>query len=239
MMRRGMVIALSGIDSSGKSTQRRNLEAMLTDCGLSPRTIWSRPGYTPGLGRLRRLLRIHKRRRSSPKEGISGKPGQYPQRAATLPNPVKRRLWLTVAQLDLLWLYAVWIRWLRALGRSVICDRYLLDGMVDFRVNFPDDQVERRLLFRLLRRCAVRPDAAFCLLIPPQESQRRSRQKARYHWETEEILDNRHAAYLAAGDELGVTVLDGTRSTDEISTQMRETIRQVLPGSGCGERWAS
>lgn len=228
-----MVVALSGIASSGKSTQRQRLEAWLSDRGSEPVSIWSRAGYSPGLKRrlkhpLRRVVRILKGRRGAQREGVSAKPGRYPRRASSLPNPVVRRLWLTSALLDLLWLYAVRIRLLRAVGRAVICDRYLLDCLVDFRVNFPDDHVERSPLFRLLRRLAVRPDAAFCLLVPVEESMRRSRNKARYNWETREVLEARHAAYRAASDELGVVALDGTRSVAEIAAAMEDTVRRAL-----------
>lgn len=240
MRRRGVVVALSGIDSSGKSTQRERLVELLSSRGQPPVTVWSRPGYGPGLKRrvkylLRRVRRLLSgRRRGARRKRVNERPGEYPRRASSLPNSFLRRLWITSAIVDLLWLYAVRIRLHRAAGRDVICDRYLLDCSVDFRVNFPDDRVEDRLLHRLLKQLAVRPDAAFCLLVPVEESMRRSRDKDRYHWETREVLEARHAAYRSASAEQGVAVLDGTRSVDDLAAEIEEAVRLA-----CGETRAT
>src|SRR6185436_3648119 len=124
---RGMLIALSGVDCAGKTTQRELLMEALREHGLRPRKIWTRAGYTPGLEAVKRALHPLRGRRKARRQGVSERPSRYPRRASDLRNPLRRWLWLTAALLDLVWVYAVRVRLLRAAGRTVVCDRYLLD----------------------------------------------------------------------------------------------------------------
>jgi thymidylate kinase len=228
---RGLVIALSGVDCAGKTTQRAGLVGVLRSLGSEPLTFWSRAGYTPGLKALEKALRRLRGRRGSPRSGVSSRPGGYPRRAASLRNPLVRWLWLRAALLDLWVSYGLRLRWWRATGRVVICDRYLLDCLVDFRVNFSAERVEELLLFRLLRRTAVRPDAAFCLLIPAELSARRASAKARRHWETLEVLRARRREYGRLCGELSVRALDGTREAGDLAVQLQREVLAVLQAS--------
>lgn len=221
---RGCVLALSGIESSGKSTQRALLIEHLRARGVEPVALWSRPGYSSRLRAGKRLLRALRGRKPRERERVSSEPGRYPRRAETLPNPVVRWGWLSLALLDLLWVHAVQVRLWRARGRTVLCDRHLLDSLVDFRVYFPDDRVEERWLCRLLRGLAVRPDAAFCLLVPAQESLRRTQERGRHHWETLEVLERRVAAYRVLADELGTRVIDGCEPVPRIAAVLRAAV---------------
>ena len=224
--RAGLVIALSGIESAGKTTQRDALTSQLRRRGQTPISVWIRAGYTPRLKLAKRMLRALRRRGRRERQGISDRPGQYPRRAANLKRGLQRWFWLTVAMLDLVWMYGIEVRLWRARGRTVICDRYLLDCLVDFCVNFPDDRVERRWLCRLLRRLAVQPDAAFCLLIPAEQSLQRSRVRSRYNWETLDVLQQRCDEYRALGTELGVEILDGNQP----AASLAETLQSKLEG---------
>jgi len=215
----GFLLALSGIESSGKSTQRALLVDYLRTRGIEPVCIWSRPGYSSRLRVGKRLLRAL--RGAKPRDRAPKGPGRYPRRAANLGHPLKRWSWLTLALLDLLWLHAVRLRLARALGQTLVADRYLLDSLVDFRVYFPDDRVEERWLCRLWRTLAVRPDAAFCLLVPAEESMRRTRDRGRRHWETLAVLEQRLSTYRVLAEELGVPVLDGREAPERIAALLR------------------
>ena len=72
---------------------------------------------------------------------------------------------------------------------------------------------------RLLRRLAVQPDAAFCLLIPAEQSLQQSRVRSCYNWKT---LDE----YRALGTELGVEILDGNQP----AASLAETPQSKLEG---------
>jgi len=227
---RGFVLALSGIDSAGKSTQRDLLIEGLRSGGGTPVHLWTRPGYSPRIRMGKNLLRRALGKKKASRDRVSSASGQYPRRASTLGHPLKRWGWLTVALLDLLWVYVVQVRFLRALGRQVICDRYLLDSLVDFRVYFPDDRVEDRLLCRLLRALSVRPDVAFCLLVPTEESMRRTTARGRHHWESRETLQQRLDDYRALALELDVQILDGREPVEQIASRMRDSLSEVFGG---------
>lgn len=241
MSRRGIVVALSGVDCAGKSTQCELLEEHLRALGYEPARVWTRAGYTPGLKVVKGWLRRLKGRKPrAERTGVSETPSQYPRRAANLPNRFQRWLWVTSALLDLLWVYGVQLRLGRASGEAVLCDRYLLDCMVDFRVNFPGDGIEERLLFRLLRRVAVRPDVSLCLLVPAELTMARSRDKQRFHWETLEVLERRHAQYRELARELGILAYDGERPSAEIAADVRARVDEALgsrpvPRAGAAE----
>src|SRR5688572_19824497 len=88
---RGVVIAVSGVDCAGKTTQRERLVGVLRSLGSEPVTFWSRAGYTPGLKALRNTVRKALRRlrgRGSPRSGVSSRPGGYPRRATSLRHPL-------------------------------------------------------------------------------------------------------------------------------------------------------
>lgn len=230
MNRRGILIALSGVDCAGKSTQRALLLETLRAWGYAPVTIWTRLGYTPGMEAAKRVLRaLVGRKKESARHAPSKEPGRYPRRATDLSNPFGRRLWLTGALLELLWVFAVRIRLWKARGRVVVCDRYLLDCLVDLRVNFPSERIEERRLARWLRGFSVRPDAAWCLMVEPEQTLERSRRKSRHHWETLDVLRRRWCEYETLSRNLCVAIVDGTRPAGELARSLRQRLAAILP----------
>ena len=218
--RRPPLIAIGGMDRAGKSIQRRALLEHLVAIGYEPVYRWSRVGYTRRIESAKRFLR----RLRGGRKAEGGEPRSYPQRASRMRSPLKRRLWTTVALLDLLWEYAVSVRLLRARGRAVVCDRWLCDALVDLRVNFPQDRVEERLLGRLLGRLAVRPDASFLLLISPEESLRRAHASGRRHVEPGPVLEARLGEYRRiAATGLGEAI-DAGRDPEAIAKDLRERL---------------
>jgi thymidylate kinase len=231
-VRRGVLVALSGVDCAGKSTQRDLLVEAMRARGWRTLNFYVRPGYTPGLRLFKDMLRGFTRERPTQRNEVSSEPSRFPRRASNLGHPLRRRLWLTAALLDLLWLCCVRIPVARRRGWAVVCNRYFLDCRVDFRVNFPDDRVESWLLFRLLMKYRARPDAGFCLLVSAEESLRRAQRKARFHWEPLEVLEARVRDYAALAPPLGVEILDGTWPTEEIARAIQN--RVVVPSGPSG-----
>jgi thymidylate kinase len=215
----GLLITFSGLDGAGKSTQIALLMKRLHRDGREPRYVWTRGGYTPLLERLKGLLRRLPGRIVPPS-------GHNPQRTQAFRRGWVRRLWLALALLDLVWLYGVRVRWWRWRGRNVICDRYLWDTQMDFRLNLPQENVENKWLWRLLARVTPKPDAAFLLLVPVEESVRRSDVKGEPFRDTPEVLAQRLTLYeaWARQDERRWHVLDGRRPVDELASGVWETI---------------
>ena len=131
-----MLLAFSGLDCSGKSTQIDLLKDYFIKNNKKQLVFWSRGGYTPGFQKLKYLLRR-----------FSGKklphPGFSPQREKALSNPFIRRVWLTIAILDLIYYYAIYLRLKKLLNYNIICDRYLMDTNIDFKLTYPQVETDK------------------------------------------------------------------------------------------------
>ena len=213
------LIAVSGIDSAGKSTQIANLTEYLQGRGEAPLVLWSRGGYTGGFGALKTFFR-----RFCP--GLIPPPGQNKQREAALSRSQVRRVWLLLALADLIRVYGLSIRWWQLRGRTVICDRYLWDTLIDFRLNFPAENVERWWLWRWLVRLSPQPDVSFLLMIPVEESLRRSQEKDEPFPEPEEQRRQRYAQYQQLQQEgLWSVMIDATRPVDQVWAEIQAALR--------------
>lgn len=209
----GILIVFSGLDGAGKSTQIQRLVERLRSQGQSPVIYWTRGGYTPLFSAVKAALRRLSRGRAVPQAG----PSQ--QRSQALARPAVQRLWLALAMVDLLWIYGVQVRWQRWRGRVVLCDRYLGDSELDFRLNFPQQPFQRWLLWRLLAWATPQPDASFLLLIPVEESIRRSQMKHEPFPTPPDLLAQRLRGYeTLAGRGLWQMVLDGRQPVDDLAT---------------------
>ncbi len=213
-------VTFSGLDGCGKSTQLELLAEQLSGRGVRVARVWSRGGYTPGVLWLKRVARRVMGRRAPP-------PGKGRQRDATLGNPLVRAAWLDLALLDLIRLYGVELR-LRALrGEAVLCDRYLWDTLVDFRVNFPGVDVTRRPLWRVLERVARRPDLAIYLALDPELSERRAIEKNDPFPEPMEARVRRRSAYEALLHRF--TVLDARRPREGLHAEILARLATPTP----------
>lgn len=215
--RRGLLIAFSGLDGAGKSSQIELLMERLAREGQKLVYLWTRGGYTPHFEYLKVLLRRLLGRAVPPS-------GHSLQRSRALRKGWIRRLWLVLALSDLSWVYGVQVRWWRWRGRTVICDRYLWDTLVDLRLNFAQDQVEQWWLWRFLVRVTPQPDAAFLMLVPVEESVRRSDAKGEPFRDSSEVLARRLAEYEALAQRGQWQVMDGRLSSSDLASQIREVV---------------
>ncbi len=165
------LIVFSGLDGAGKSTQLKLLADQCHQRQIPVAQVWSRGGYTAGMEWGKQIVRRMTGRRVIPK------PGASQQRTQQFSRPLIRRVWITLAIFDLMFLYAIWIRWQLLRGRIVLADRYWQDTLLDFQLNFPNDHVERWWLWRLLVTSAPKPSTSILLTIPVEESLTRSQEK--------------------------------------------------------------
>jgi len=216
------VIVLSGMDGAGKSTQMNRMRLQLQAEGARVAAIWSRGGYTPGMQALKSAIRSCSGRQWIPAAGPSAERSQAFQRSRV------RRLWLTLAMLDLVLLYGVWIRFLRRFGWTVLCDRYLPDTALDFQLHFPQEPFERWWLWRFLTWVTPGPDAVFLLLIPPAESQIRSRQKQEPFPDSLEVLEQRYRTYQEWSQSNSWHVIDARVSEQRVAEEIDACLRSEI-----------
>jgi thymidylate kinase len=151
-----MVVAVSGVDGSGKTTLRNSLVADLKRAGVNVSTVWVRPGM--GLGRLVALATIGKR--ALRQEAAAGVRAMAEGRnRATAPQSRRGVVGWTWAMLvTLAFLRNVWDQHVRARGSVVVYDRHLVDALatLDFAYEGVDLRVQHALVRWLLPRADVR-----------------------------------------------------------------------------------
>ena len=185
-----MLITFSGMDGAGKSTQIDLLEDKLRQNGFRCKKIWARGGYTPGFELLKKLVRLILGRSAIPQ-------GKSAKRTKVISKPAVARVWLILAMLDLIVLYAIYMRFQLILGKKIICDRYVEDTYIDFMLNFPQIDFEKMLLWKVLVFSAPRPTLAILLLLPVAISMKRSKEKNEPYPDSEATLEKRLEQYTS------------------------------------------
>jgi dTMP kinase len=203
------LLALSGIDGAGKSTQLNLIQEDFEKNGESVVYLWTRGGNTPGVNGLKALLRK-----------LAGKnlpaSGHSVRRDKMLGKGWVQRVWLILAIVDLFRIYSISIRWWLSRGKVVVCDRYLWDTLIDFKIMFPAVAVEGWLLWRLLVWFTPVPDEAVLLMIPLHLSEKRCLEKYEPFPDTTERRERRYGLYAAAADQKYWRVVDSTRAISAV-----------------------
>ncbi|MBX3181897.1 MAG: hypothetical protein KIT72_11450 [Polyangiaceae bacterium] len=205
--RKGAVVAFSGVDCAGKSTQLQLLEGALSRRGHVVRVCWFRPGYGPELDALRRRLRRAKR-------GVLPQPGPSAERERAFQRPGVSELWLLVACLDALLQLAIKVRFWSLRGEVVICDRYLEDALIDLELRFPAQMARAHGVVRRVLRACPRPDAHFLLMLDEAAQRERMAAKQEPFPDAEPVRAARRARYdawaeAARGGSAQVSVPNG------------------------------
>ena len=216
------VIALSGIDGSGKSSQARAAEDALVRLGHPAEAVWmpitANTAVRGASSALRTTLRSLRRlpgvggldRKAAAGGSFLATPG------AARPAGPATRLWVAYVALA----NAFTHRRLARRSDVVVFDRYVLDSIVRMRYLWGD---RFALATWLVRRVSPRPSIAFLLDVPAAKAHDRKPEQ----W-TEAELARFRELYLEEAERLGVTVLDGTLPQEELSARIAEEAWQLL-----------
>lgn len=213
-----MIVSFSGIDSCGKSTQIRLIENYFNKKNIRYKNIWSRGGYTNWFELIKQGVRKLSFGRLPP-SGINEK------RTEMFKNSKFQKIWLSIALLDLIRLYAITFRFNYLFGYNIICDRYLWDTYIDFKLAFPDINLETHILWKILCKLAVKPDVSIIITISPEESWERSILKEEPFSEKLEKRKEREALYKRLIKEnKWMWVINGQDSIDSIWQKIKGII---------------
>ena len=224
---RGAVIAVSGIDGAGKSTQAAGLVLTLSDLGQEAAVEWSRITYDPVLRRIgaapKRLLGwLARRAGDAHEDGADEDPGTAVAGALRERVAAADHAWaLTVAVVHALGQRRALKPHLRA-GRVVVRDRYVLDATVQLVESYGVRR-DVRLQAAVLRRACPVPVAAFWLDVDPGEAYRRKPEE----YTAAELAGHRRR-YQAAYAALGVERVDASRDPEVVAADLARRVWRRL-----------
>jgi len=214
------IIVVSGIDSSGKSTQIKNIEKYFRSLEIRYKVVWSRGGYTSWLQWIKNNVRKVNPSSLPP-------PGLSDEREKVFRNTKIQRLWLFAAILDLIRLYSITLRLYRLMGYNIVCDRYLWDTFIDFKINFPHIEFEKWSLWKLLVMLAPKPNISILFTLSPEESMRRSKLKNEPFSESIERREKRYILYMElVNEDKWRYVINAERTIEEIWNDVREILKR-------------
>lgn len=230
--RRGAIIAFSGLDGVGKSTQARALRTSLAALGYECDLVWTPIGQTQSL---RRFAGAVKRALShlpvGPLARVPGEAAESHILSRTEPGTpafgpsrqLASHVWSTVTTIANGIAFRRAARGTRTRGRIVIFDRYVLDTVVELSFRYAP---EGRLRFQeaVVRILSPTPDLAYLLDAPPELAHKR---KPDWSFDQTRLRAELYRRERAA---LGVLRLDGVRPVDELSQEITRDVLQSLPG---------
>ena len=215
------MIVFSGLDGAGKSTQINLLRAVYTKKGITSIIFWSRGGYSPGMILLKSLFIKKKRKLDKCDNSV------ITNQKKKFSNTFIRKIWLFLSILDLIYFYGVYIRIKELFGVKVICDRYIFDTLIDFKLNFPQEKVDKWLIWKLLKIVALKPKKHFVITISIEESTKRSKLKNEPFPDSIEVLRKRLNQYLKfISNNSSAVHIDGSKSIDSVNRIILEEINK-------------
>jgi thymidylate kinase len=220
---RRVVIAFSGLDGSGKSSQAQALRSTLERLGYDAVVVWSRLSYNPSLNWIARPIKSlfsGRRGKTVTRDGValSGRELRQSSRLMTT-------VWAGVVALANGLTHRRIVRYHQRRGVIVICDRYLLDSAVHLRFRYgPEDALSwQKRIARLLSPPATR---AYYIDVPPEVAL--SRKAEQYELPQ---LTLQAGLYRQEHASLGVRKLDGLLAPEKLCEEIGRDVWAALHGT--------
>ncbi len=226
-LRHRRVIALSGVDGSGKSSQARALAELLAALGHEAEVVWTPLASDAWIARLARPVK----RLLGVLPALRGRQEPAADAGGIVPNPGSRlrersravnASWAMLVAVANAWAHARLTLRVAGAGRVVVFDRYVLDSLVRLRFLYGDAS-RFRLQRAIVRRLSPAPALAVFLDVPAEVSLARKDDR----WSPAELA-RQVQLYREEHQHLDVVRLDGTRAHDELREELAELVWRRL-----------
>lgn len=215
-MGKHQIVTFSGTDGAGKSTQIEAYQKYLEEKKIKHRVIWGRGGWTPGVELIKKLVRKDKGMTDEQKTVY---------REQIHANPKKEKLLLIGSILDLYLYFGIYYRFLKWTNKVLVCDRYIWDTMIDFKVIYPNIPFEKWIIWKWLLPFLPKPNRSIMLLINAEESERRCAEKEdKFPEPIERRLARVKLYHSYVENGKWTNVYDGMQSKDDIANRIIEDI---------------
>ena len=213
------LICFTGMDGAGKTTLVKSLVEEMKKRGLKCNYVYGR--YKPFLARpalaLGKILFLRGRDINEYEDYSSAKRDAV--RRYSLVTSIYQKILLFDYSLQLL----TKIIFPKMLGRTVICDRYVYDTVMN-DIPRVDDDFEH--LKRLIEKCfhiAPEPDLIFLIDLPEEIAYQRKEDTPSISY-----LKERRNIYLDIGKEYDMRILDGCKDLRELKEHVRKDIFEYI-----------
>lgn len=210
------IIAICGIDGSGKTTQVKLLKKYLRKNGFRVKCVWLRwtALFSYPFLALCRLLGYTKWKT------IRRSNVRYAERRFYM-NRALARLWPWFFTLDTLIYLILRIEVWRIFGFIVLCDRFVLDILVDLMCETKDYRLPERLVGRLL--LSLIPKNSKLIIIDVAEN-------TAYHRKHDipsiGYLKERRGLYLALAKTLRIHVINGEKEANKVHEDILKILKE-------------
>ena len=222
-----VVIALSGLDGAGKSSQAARLAARLRESGHPVDVHWMALGHSSLQRRLKGVARSVRRRTGGAGSDASGDAILSVNGVSKLRrrhHPAVTHLWVSLLAI----IYGLHFRRvaMSARHRVVVFDRYALDAIAQSRY-FYAPQANFRIARLIFRTIAPTPDRSYLLEVAGEVALARKQDQ----YDVRQ-LDMQARLLAEEADRMHVTVVDGTRPADDLSDMLvSETLSAISASS--------
>lgn len=213
---RGRLIALSGLDGSGKTAHAQALSQALETSEVIHRVVWSRCGCSP-------LYRAFSRAARGVLPGMGNVDGGGNVGRANGNAPLRgivSHVWAWANAIDLAIVYQWRVRLPLMTGKVVVCDRYTADAAVEIAHRLGSADPMSVAAVRALIALAPRPDAAYLLDLPAEVAAYRSLDP-----EDGDDLRRQRALYRRVADAQKMRLLD---ASGEFAAASDRLVREAL-----------
>ena len=223
-----MIIAFSGVDCAGKTTQIELLRQYYLSQGKTCTVFWYRPGYSRELEGCKSLVRrVYGGVRGLSRYLGSGSSDSVKEAAGGDHRSSGRRMippvWMVTALVDSAFQYALKLRLLAHKYDVVICDRYVCDGKLDIVFKYPE-MFWPEAVFGLISGLFPKPDVSFLLWLDYETVKARAEAKQEPFPDDERTRYLRWRAYDFLRDEASMVVIDSQDSVEEVHRRILENL---------------